>query len=198
MIIGAALAVVFGGGAFSAFNDTEDITGAATAAIVDFELSSVNDGNTGANEAAGDETLALDFNDEDCDFDYFAPGDSCTITVTVLRATPYAQQLAVDLTTSTPVLVSTPVGSLVCANTNWTAVVNNWKDTFDNGAGVANEDADYFPAGVQDEATFDVVVTLLGSAGNGCQGASLGVSLTVTSTTTGTPHAGAASDDLTP
>ncbi|MGE0058234.1 MAG: hypothetical protein AB7T32_09635, partial [Dehalococcoidia bacterium] len=109
LIIGATLAVVFSGGAFSAFSDEEQINGTVAAAIVDFELTGdgteTAGGTTGLNEGAQDEVLTITFNNlgEACTElgtqGVFAPGDECTITVNLTRdPATIANQLAVDLT----------------------------------------------------------------------------------------------------
>lgn len=181
MIIGAALAVVFGGGAFSAFNDVENISGTATSAIVDFEISG-DGGSTLANEAAADEELTITFDATPCNWAFFAPGDSCVIPVSIYRATPFAQQLQVSLAVADVTVGADKECDAGNSGDEWVVTIGALSDTFGGGTG------NIFPAGLEDTASFDVTVQLVSAAGNTCQNDSISVALTVTATTTGTPH----------
>jgi predicted ribosomally synthesized peptide with SipW-like signal peptide len=189
LIIGAALAVVFAGGSFSAFTDEENISGTATAAVLDFELQGDGASNsTGLNEAAGNETLTISFDgvDSPCPTGgasaFFAPGDTCKIDVNLTRdPATIAQQLAATLSVSAfsvggvtdngagDLDASTGVIGLDCdgvSGTDWTVSY-----AFDDSGGTAT----HMPAGVQDtNQQIDVSVALAGAAGNGCQGDALG------------------------
>jgi predicted ribosomally synthesized peptide with SipW-like signal peptide len=205
LIIGAALAVVFAGGSFSAFTDEENISGTATAAILDFELQGDGSSNsTGVNEAAGNETLTISFNgvDSPCPTGgasaVFAPGDTCKIDVNLTRnPATIAQQLAANLSVSAfsvggvsdndagDLDPSTGVIGLDCdgaTGTDWTVSY-----AFDDSDGSTT----HMPAGVQDtNQQIDVSVALAGTAGNDCQGDALGtVAIKILSSQdTVTPH----------
>jgi predicted ribosomally synthesized peptide with SipW-like signal peptide len=212
LIIGAALAVVFAGGTFSAFTDQESISGEATAAIVDFELS--GDGaNTGLSDP-GSETLSITFDDADdaCAGDYFAPGDSCQIDVTLTRDN-ILQQLAVTLSVTAFAVGSVTDGG--AGDLNGTLGVPNGiigldcdsASTTPPGDAGAEWTISYvfedaggadttMPAATDDlDQQIDVTVALdIGAIGNasdpgGCQGDDPGtVAITINATQTGTPH----------
>src|SRR5690606_7983890 len=101
VLIGAVLALVMGASTFAVFTDDETITGSAESAILDFELTgdSIGPNSTGDEEGDNNDTLTINFNDDgyDCGFDFFAPGNTCTIPVQLTRPN-VAQQLAADLT----------------------------------------------------------------------------------------------------
>lgn len=212
LIIGAALAVVFAGGSFSAFTDEEQINGTATAAIVDFELASVTNtgNNTGTTEAAPDEilTLAFDSLSGECSAanelnggNYFAPGDTCTIAVHLTRAN-IAQQLAVDLTVSsfdvtgaTDIDNTANVIGIDCdgnATADWTITY-----AFADGDDPGTADDAYMPAATNDPGqNINITVALASTAGGdasaatSCQGNALNtINLTIhAAQDVGDPH----------
>jgi predicted ribosomally synthesized peptide with SipW-like signal peptide len=192
LIIGAALAVVFAGGSFSAFTDEENISGTATAAILDFELQ--GDGSSNSTSFNGV--------DSPCPTGgasaVFAPGDTCKIDVNLTRnPATIAQQLAANLSVSAfsvggvsdndagDLDPSTGVIGLDCdgaTGTDWTVSY-----AFDDSDGSTT----HMPAGVQDtNQQIDVSVALAGTAGNDCQGDALGtVAIKILSSQdTVTPH----------
>jgi len=193
LVVGAALAIVFGGAAtFAPFTDTENIEGTVTAAILDFELDG-DGGNTGVNEAANDEILTITFDNTGvlCGFAFFAPGKTCTIPVTLTRPTP-AQQLAANLTVTAFNVGATNITDggagdlnpganaigLDCdgAGEDWTI---SWIFVDTDGS------ATHMPAGVADtNQRIDVTVSLASGAGNGCQNSTAPnpIDITITST----------------
>jgi predicted ribosomally synthesized peptide with SipW-like signal peptide len=204
LIIGAALAVVFAGGSFSAFTDEEQINGEANAAIVDFELTSatVASNTTGTTETtpSADDILTINFDSTSTECagetelagqDYFAPGDSCTIEVNLTRAN-IEKQLAVILSVNNftvGAVGDTNSGSdgdvaddsigIDCdgvAGADWHI---SWAFADDTG------DANYMPAATADDGQqIRITVSLdedaAGDAGAGCQGDELDtISLTI-------------------
>jgi predicted ribosomally synthesized peptide with SipW-like signal peptide len=174
VVIGAVLALVMGAGTFAVFTDEEEIQGTGEAAIVDFEITgdTIGGNSTGTDEAAGDDILTVVFDGDgyDCGFDFFAPGDTCTIPVQLTRpAATIAQQLAVDLTVSaasfngvsgtTSPLTSDCAGG---AGSHWTL---SW--AFRDDTGVSETQ---MPAATDDTDQFiDVTLALALSAPNACQ-----------------------------
>jgi predicted ribosomally synthesized peptide with SipW-like signal peptide len=200
LVIGAALAVVFGGGAFSAFTDTESIEGSATAAILDFELQSVtNTGNTTGTTETGTpaggsslETLVVNFATTECANNYFAPGDSCTIEVNLTRnAATIAQQLAAILSVSSFTItgetdldtdpnefgIDCDTGQTNAhAGADW---LISYQFVDNDDAGASTDDNAYFPAATPDPGqqiwiTVALHADAAGNALGGCQGDQLG------------------------
>ena len=197
VVIGAVLALVVGAGTFAVFTDSESISGTADAAILDFELS--GDGtNTGTTEANNDETLDIGFNTTACAFDFFAPGDSCTIEIDLTRdAANILQQLAADLTVSAfsvngvtdggagdeDDLIAASIG-IDCDGDSASDWHVSWVFTDDVGS------ITHLPAATADSGQgIDVTVSLDLDAGNACQADTLGaIILTVLATQSAAPH----------
>jgi predicted ribosomally synthesized peptide with SipW-like signal peptide len=216
VVIGAVLALVMGAGTFAVFTDTENITGNTTAGRVDFELSgddgddsNVDAQDTGNEEADNDEDLQIYFNslgdscvDENEDsFDFFAPGDSCTIDVNLTRDN-ILQQLAVDLDVNGMTLLGQTAaagvltvasacdgGAFVLAEGGWRVTVAFRDDDSDN--------EDRMPAATPDDDQYlDVMLELVdGTAIDECQGDVINgnavtpdLSIAILATQAGDPH----------
>lgn len=157
-VIGAAIALVGGGGAFSAFSDTDIESGAVTAGNVDINVN--GEGPVSAGLAFG--------GGAGCPGP-IAPGVSCTATATVTNTGSLPVTLGVPALTPA---ITTPGEGACSAIADWTV-----------SAGAYAPDGTLTAAGGGDvTATSVITATLDADAADGCQGAVLTVTVSVTAT----------------